>query len=44
MLEVCNAIFRVKDWRRLGEDDPTRKDGESLALRYFPGVFAKPQG
>jgi uncharacterized protein with von Willebrand factor type A (vWA) domain len=42
MREICNGIFRVRDWRTLGADDPARADGGSLALRYFPGVFVKP--
>jgi uncharacterized protein with von Willebrand factor type A (vWA) domain len=42
MREICNGIYRVKDWRSLGEPDPSRADGGSLALRYFPGVFARP--
>jgi hypothetical protein len=42
MLDICNAIFRVKDWRRLGEEDPARGDGGALSRRYFPGIFSGP--
>jgi uncharacterized protein with von Willebrand factor type A (vWA) domain len=42
MLDVCNAIFRVKDWRRLGEEDAARGDGGALSRRYFPGIFSGP--
>jgi len=42
MLDACNAIFRVKDWRRLGDEAAARADGGSLSKRYFPGIFSGP--
>ncbi|HEX9181090.1 MAG TPA: VWA domain-containing protein [Burkholderiales bacterium] len=42
MLDVCNTIFRVKDWRKLGEEDAARGDGGALSRRYFPGIFSGP--
>lgn len=42
MLDVCNTIFRVKDWRRLGEEGATPTDGGALSRRYFPGIFSGP--
>jgi hypothetical protein len=42
MLDLCNAIFRVRDWRKLGEEDAARGDGGALSRRYFPGIFSGP--
>lgn len=40
MLEVCSDILRVREWRQLCEPDSAKGDRGSLAVRYFPGVFA----
>lgn len=42
MLDVCNTIFRVKDWRKLGAEDAARGDGGALSRLYFPGIFSGP--
>ncbi len=40
MLEVCSHILRVNEWRQLAEPASAKGDRGSLAVRYFPGVFA----
>jgi len=41
MLEVCSHILRVREWRQLAEPASAKGDRGSLAVRYFPGVFAE---
>jgi uncharacterized protein with von Willebrand factor type A (vWA) domain len=39
MLELCNDIFWVKDWRRFGAGGEVPIHSKSLTAQYFPGAL-----
>lgn len=39
MLETCDDIFWVRDWRRFGQGGPSPVHSKSLTAQYFPGAL-----
>lgn len=39
MLETCDDIFWVRDWRRFGQGGPSPVHSKSLTAEYFPGAL-----
>ncbi|PIX76072.1 MAG: hypothetical protein COZ38_02265 [Rhodocyclales bacterium CG_4_10_14_3_um_filter_68_10] len=39
MLETCDDIHWVRDWRRFGQGGPSPIHSRSLTAQYFPGAL-----